>query len=101
MFNTSCSESRKLANNYESSRKYDMFCGREIKNAVKDACIVCAMNEREIVAQNDLMRAAEKVKTESEKVANASDHTQSTLKVLLQKKLDEHKAEGENNPPSE
>ena len=82
----------------ELSRKYDMFCGREIKNAVKDACIVCAMNEREIVTQNDLMKAAEKVKTEAEKVANASDHTQSTLQVLLQKKLDEHNAKKEIEP---
>ena len=80
----------------ELAEKYDTFCGREIKNAVKDACVNCAMNGREIVTQSDLLRASEKVKTEAENVQNASDHTQSTLKELLQKKVDETK-----NPPSE
>ena len=88
-------------NTDELAGKYDTFCGREIKNAVKDACVTCAMNGREIVTQDDFLRASEKVKTEAEKVANASDHTQSTLKGLLQKKLDEHNAKKEENPPSE
>ena len=81
----------------ELAGKYDNFCGREIKNAVKDACVTCAMKGQEIISQSDLVRASEKVKTETEKVQNASDHTQSTLKELLQKKLDERN----NKPPSE
>ena len=70
------------------AEKYD-FCGREIKNAVKDACVTAAMHERDSVTQSDLLRAAEKVKTETENVQKADDHTQSTLKAILQKKVDE------------
>ena len=58
----------------ELAVRYDAFCGREIKNAVRDACIVCAMNGSETVRQSDLLRASEKVKTEAENVQNASDH---------------------------
>lgn len=65
------------------------FCGREIKNAVKDACVTAAMHDRDSVTQSDLLRAAEKVKTETENVQKADDHTQSTLKAILQKKVDE------------
>ena len=79
-------------NTSELAEKYDTFCGREIKNAVKDACVTCAVNGRETVTQSDLLRASEKVKTEAEKVQNASDHTQSTLKGLLQKKVDGRRA---------
>ena len=75
----------------ELAEKYD-FCGREIKNAVKDACVTAAMHKRDSVTQSDLLRACEKVKTESENLAKADDHTQSTLKAILQKKVDEHKA---------
>ena len=45
-------------------------------------------HSREIVTQSDLSKASEKVKAESEKIQNASVHTQSTLKGLIQKKLD-------------
>lgn len=68
------------------------FCGREIKNSVKDACVTVAMHEGNSVSQTDLLRACEKAKQESESVEKADDHTQSTLKDLLQKKVDEHKA---------
>ena len=74
-----------LAENYS-------FCGREIKNAVKDACVTAAMHEHEIVTQSDLLKSCEKVKTENENVQKADDHTQSTLKNLLQKKADEQRA---------
>ena len=73
------------------AEKYD-FCGREIKNAVKDACVTVAMHEKDSVTQSDLLRACEKAKKESESVQKADDHTQttqSTLKAILQKKIDE------------
>ena len=75
----------------ELAEKYT-FCGREIKNAVKDACVTAAMHEKDSVTQSDFLRACEKLKTESENLAKADDHTQSTLKAILQKKVDEHKA---------
>ena len=57
---------------------------------MKDACVTAAMHERDVVTHEDLVRACEKVKTEAENVQKADDHTQSTLKAILQKKVDEH-----------
>ena len=84
----------------ELSEKY-VFCGREIKNSVKDACVTVAIAGREKVSQEDLLKAAEKTKIESEKVLKADDHTQSklfeekkeVLKNVMQKKLDENSNE--------
>ena len=86
-------------NTDELAQKYK-FCGREIKNAVKDACVKSAREGNELVSQSDLIKACEKIKIESENVLNASDHTQSgnngkkilspelnnTLKNILQEK---------------
>ena len=89
-------------NTQELAEKYnENFYGREIRKAVIRGCVTCAAAGREIVAQDDLMRAAEEIIAEAEKVNNASDHTQSTLKDLLQKKLDEHNAKKEENPKKE
>ena len=79
----------------ELAEKY-VFCGREIKNSVKDACVTVALSGRNKVAQEDLIKAAEKTKIESEKVLNAHDHTESKLsdsetdaiKNAMQKHLD-------------
>lgn len=60
----------------ELAEKYS-FCGREIKNAVKDACVTVAMREGNLVAQEDFIKSCEKTKIESERVLNAADHTQS------------------------
>ncbi|MBQ9209253.1 MAG: hypothetical protein IJ149_06685 [Oscillospiraceae bacterium] len=54
-----------------------VFCGREIKNSVKDACVTAAISGRDIVSQSDLLKASEKTKVESEKVLKADDHTKS------------------------
>ena len=87
----------------ELAKKYE-FCGRDIKNAVKDACVVCAVKEFEVVSQDDLIKACEKVKEELEALSKASDHTQSKLKVLMQKKAQEVTAQEaikeEKTPPS-
>lgn len=81
-----------LAENYE-------FCGREIKNSVKDACVIAAIAGNDFVSQADFIKAAEKTKTEYEKVMNAEDHTVSKtplsdetkdiLKKAMQKKIDD------------
>lgn len=81
---------------HELAEKY-VFCGREIKNSVKDACVTVAIAGRSEVAQDDFIKAAEKTKIESEKVLKADDHTKSKLpddkaeviKQAMQKKLDE------------
>lgn len=82
----------------ELAEKY-VFCGREIKNSVKDACVTVAISGKDIVEQSDLLKAAEKTKIESEKVMKAEDHTKSVkqmtdeqqkvLKEAMQKQLDE------------
>ncbi len=79
----------------ELAEKY-AFCGREIKNSVKDACVTVAMANRAEVCQADLMKAAEKTRIESEKVLKADDHSKAKLspeqsnaiKDAMQKKLD-------------
>lgn len=79
----------------ELAEKY-VFCGREIKNSVKDACVTVAMAGRNEVCQSDLIKAADKTKIESEKVLKANDHTKAQisdeqkkeLTDALQKKLD-------------
>ncbi len=83
-----------LAESYE-------FCGREIKNSVKDACVIAAIAGKDFVSQADFIKAAEKTKTEYEKVMNAEDHTVSKtplsdetkdiLKKAMQKKIDDAK----------
>lgn len=56
------------------AEKYD-FAGREIRNAVIAACVSAAMQERNIVIQNDFIKACDKIVEEKASVANASDHT--------------------------
>lgn len=84
----------------ELAEKYE-FCGREIKNSVKDACVVTAIAESEFVSQETLIKSAEKTKIEYEKVMSAEDHTvikkeltdeqKDVLKEAMQKKIDEAK----------
>ena len=52
------------------------FCGREIKNAVKDACVSAALRGMDSVGQEDFFRASEQVRKESERVIHSSDHTE-------------------------
>ena len=83
----------KISSNYE-------LCGREIKNIVKNACISVALCRRDIVMQDDIIKACEKAVAERESVYSAKDQTnmnaspldenkQNKLKEVLQKKLDE------------
>lgn len=82
-------------NTMELAKKFE-FCGREIKNSVKDACVTAALSGRDIVCQADLLKAAEKTRTESAKVLKTGDHTKAklsdsdseALKNAVQKKLD-------------
>lgn len=84
-----------LANNYE-------LCGREIKNVVKNACVSAALNTKDIVCQQDFIKAAERVIEERNRVNYAKDHTmignnvvasdtKGALKDIIQKKIDSGK----------
>lgn len=76
-----------------------VFCGREIKNSVRDACVTVALAGRDLVSQNDLIKSSEKTIAESAKVMNAEDHTKANLteeqrtalKDAMQKKIDQEK----------
>lgn len=70
----------------ELAEKFN-FCGREIKNSVKDACVTAAIADRDTVTQADLIKASEKTKTESEKVMKADDHTKANLSKEQKKEL--------------
>lgn len=70
----------------ELAEKFN-FCGREIKNSVKDACVTVAIAGRDTVTQADLIKASEKIKTESEKVMKADDHTKANLSKEQKKEL--------------
>ena len=70
---------RYLADTYE-------FCGREIKNAVKSACIAAALEKREEVLQSDFIKACETTKEQTLKAVNSEDHTDSKDKPTYKKK---------------
>lgn len=66
-------------NTEELAEKYE-FAGREIRNAVIYACVNVAMNERDIVRQEDFIKACDKIIEEKASVASASDHTKMSEK---------------------
>ena len=66
-------------NTEELAEKYE-FAGREIRNAVISACVNVAMNERDIVRQEDFIKACDKIVEEKVGVASASDHTKMSEK---------------------
>lgn len=80
----------------ELADKYE-FCGREIKGAVKNACVATALQKRELVTQNDFIKACDRVESETEKAVKAKDHTainpekQEALNKAFQKTLDKNK----------
>ena len=67
----------------ELAKKYDSFCGREIKNAVIYASVSEAVKVRRDksshenlrLSHEDLINASDKVKDEAKKVLESSDHT--------------------------
>lgn len=83
---------------HELAEKYE-FCGREIKNSVKDACVMTAIAEQNEVTQAMLIKAAKKTKAEFERVMQAEDHTAAKPKLspeaaaevqkAMQKKIDQ------------
>lgn len=78
------------------SEKYE-FSGREIKNAVKNACVSAALQKRDIVLHDDFVQACDRVESETEKAVTARDHAamqktgqQTVLKDAFQKVLDKN-----------
>lgn len=81
-----------LAETYE-------FCGREIKNVIKNACVSVALKKQEIVTQQDFINTCEKSIEERTHVNSAKDQTKignistseekkERLKDAIQKKID-------------
>ncbi len=64
------------------------FCGREIKSAVKSACIATALDNRNKVTQTDLIEACDITREETLKVTSANDHTMSRTAPLKTEQQD-------------
>lgn len=72
----------------ELAEKYD-FSGREIRNAVVSACVSVAMAKREIVEQEDFLKASDKILEEKKALLKAKDYTkgEDLIKKALQDKI--------------
>ena len=64
------------------------FCGREIKSAVKSACVEAALEGRDEVTQADLIKACDITREETLKVTSANDHTVSRSTPLKAEQKD-------------
>lgn len=75
-------------NTKELADKYD-FAGREIRNAVVSACVSTVMGKRDVVTQDDFIKACEKIMEEKKALAEAKDHTKGSdiIKKAIQEKL--------------
>ncbi|MBR5565267.1 MAG: AAA family ATPase [Roseburia sp.] len=58
----------------EIAEKY-VLCGRDIRNAVVNACVMVCMAEKTEVAHADICKAAEQIIEDNKKMENASDYT--------------------------
>lgn len=80
-------------NTQELAEKYD-FAGREIRNAVVSACVSAAMAKRNIVLQEDFIKAADKNTEEKKALAETRDYTKGT-DIIKKAILEKMKKEGE------
>ena len=87
----------KLKELYDANQQLEDYI-TQIKNSVKDACVITAIAQEQYVSQANLLKAAEKTRIEYEKVMKAEDHTvakpqlseetKNILKDAMQKKID-------------
>lgn len=61
-------------NTQELAEQFE-FCGREIKKAVISACVNAAMNNKELVSQDDFKEAANRIIYEEKSLKRAADYT--------------------------
>ena len=59
---------------HELAEKFE-FCGREIKKAVRDACLNTAIHGRNTVTQSDFTRACLKILQEAKDLSEAEDYS--------------------------
>lgn len=64
------------------AEKYE-FCGRDIKNAVKDVCVSVVRQQKDRVFQSDIIKTCERIKSDNEAVLKAQDHTKSENEAVL------------------
>ncbi|MEW9121599.1 MAG: ATP-binding protein [Thermotaleaceae bacterium] len=67
----------------ELAIKYDTFCGRDIKNAVIDACIAALEKKKTYLSQIDLIEQCDLIVDRKEKQNNAKDYTKSDVKPVI------------------
>ena len=66
----------------ELAKRYDTFCGREIKKSVIRACTAAVVEGNGTVTQKDFLTACQKIQTEARELARASDYTQQNVSRL-------------------
>jgi len=57
------------------------FCGRDIRNAVKQACISVVVRGEDLVCQKDLIEACQRIRDELDALARASEKRPSVRPV--------------------
>ena len=67
----------------ELAKRYDTFCGREIKKSVMRACTNAVVEGKETVTQKDFLTACQNIQSEAREVAKASDYTQQKLTPIF------------------
>ena len=68
------------------AEEYELV-GREIRNAVVSACVSAALDKKEIVGQEDFVKACEKIVAEKNSLAEAKDHTKNSSENDVLKKI--------------
>lgn len=62
------------------AKKYEDFCGRDIKNALVSACISAVVKGKEIVSQENLIKACDSIVETRKNLRNAKDYTENSMK---------------------
>ncbi len=75
------------------------FCGREIRKAVVTACVKAAMENRNLVSQQDFINACETIKEEEASLENADDHTKKVTFTDKEKNLISQTIKSNRNRP--
>ena len=71
----------------EALAEFD-FCGRDIRNAVKQACISVVVRGDDIVCQKDLIKACERIKKELDELNMSSAKKEPVVKSLSKEQED-------------
>lgn len=78
--------------------EYD-FCGRDIRNAVKQACVAVVVRGGDVVSQSDLLQACSSIREELDALARASSRDTKKLTQEQEEKLKQRLRETKLDTP--